>query len=293
MSAPAIGRFAPSPSGPLHLGSLLAAVVGWLDAEANGGRWLLRIEDIDPPREQPGATAAILEALTAHGLHWDGEPMLQSTRSAAYQAALDQLAAAGMLFRCTCTRRHLRAHGGSYPGTCRAHGMAALPAGTSHALRVRVPDGDAARIHFHDRLRGDCCFDLAQQGDFIVRRRDCLWAYQLAVVVDDAAQGVTDVVRGVDLLDSTPRQIHLQQLLGLPRPTYLHLPVLVDDRGDKLSKQTGALAIDLSSPELNLARVLLWLELPGDPTLPVQTQLAAALKAYRPDALPLGPIRLT
>lgn len=291
MSAPAIGRFAPSPTGPLHMGSLLAAVAGWLDARAMGGHWLLRIEDIDPPRETPGAAATIERDLRAHGLTWDGEPLYQRTRSDAYQRALNRLAAAGMLFRCTCTRRHLRAHGGVYPGTCRGRGMAPLPPGTAHALRVRIPEGAAARVRFRDRLRGELEFDLAaEQGDFIVRRRDGLWAYQLAVVVDDAEQGVTDVVRGVDLLDSTPRQIHLQRLLGLPVPRYLHLPILVDARGDKLSKQAGARAIDPASARTNLARVLRWLELPGDPGLDVTRQLAGALEAYRAEALPRGPI---
>lgn len=289
-----ISRFAPSPSGPLHLGSLLAAVTGWLDARAARGRWLLRIEDIDPPREQPGAKDWILRALASHGLCWDGEPMLQSSRDAAYQAALDRLADAGMLFRCTCTRQDLRAHGGVYPGTCRDRGMAPLPAGTPHALRVRVPDGEAARIRFEDRLRGDCVFDLAaEQGDFVVRRKDGLWAYQLAVVVDDAEQGITDVVRGVDLLDSTPRQIHLQHLLGLPTPRYLHGPILVDTRGDKLSKQAGAEGLDLSDAKRNLARALAWLALPSDPQAEVSLQLQRALTAYHPQRLPPGPIVLS
>lgn len=288
-----ISRFAPSPSGPLHLGSLLAAVAGWLDARAVRGQWLLRIEDIDPPREPAGAKDWILEALASHGLHWDGEPLLQSSRDAAYQAALDQLASAGMLFRCTCTRQDLRANGGVYPGTCRDRGMAPLPAGTPHALRVRVPDFDAARIRFEDRLRGVFEFDLAaEQGDFIVRRKDGLWAYQLAVVVDDAEQGITDVVRGVDLLDSTPRQIHLQRLLGLATPRYLHLPILVDARGDKLSKQAGAEGLDLTDPQANLARVLSCLELPSNPREAVGAQLDRALNAYQPQRLPFGPIAL-
>ncbi|MCC5870860.1 MAG: tRNA glutamyl-Q(34) synthetase GluQRS [Gammaproteobacteria bacterium] len=293
MTSPYISRFAPSPSGPLHLGSLLAAVAGWLDARAAGGQWLLRIEDIDPPREPAGAKDWILEALVAHGLNWNGEPMLQSSRGDAYRAALDQLTAAGMVFRCTCTRQDLRAHDGVYPGTCRDRGMAALPEGTPHALRVRVPEGDAARIRFEDRLRGDRVFDLAaEQGDFVIRRKDGLWAYQLAVVVDDAEQGITDVVRGVDLLDSTPRQIHLQRTLGLPTPRYLHLPILVDQRGDKLSKQAGAMGLDLTTPRANLARTLAWLDLPSDPRATVQTQLERALAHYRPQNLPPGPIHL-
>ncbi len=293
MTSHYISRFAPSPSGPLHFGSLLAAVAGWLDAQASGGLWLLRIEDIDPPREAPGAKEGILHTLLAHGLNWDGETLLQSSRDAAYGAALDHLAAADMVFRCTCTRQDLRAHGGVYPGTCRHQGMAPLPEGTPHALRVRVPDGEAARIRFEDRLRGSFEFDLAaEQGDFVIRRKDGLWAYQLAVVVDDAEQGITDVVRGVDLLDSTPRQIHLQHLLGLPTPRYLHLPILVDRRGDKLSKQAGAKGLDLADPRTNLARTLAWLDLPADPRAAVDSQLQRALAAYRPQNLPPGPIHL-
>lgn len=291
MSTPPIGRFAPSPTGPLHLGSLLAAVASWLDARAGGGHWLVRIEDIDPPREQPGATKLILAALEAHGLIWDGEPLLQSTRLDAYQAALETLADAGLLFRCTCTRRQIQASGGVYPGTCREHGMQPLPAGRSHAVRVRVPAGRDAVVRFHDRLRGELTFDLEKDvGDFVVRRRDGLIAYQLAVVVDDAAQGVTDVVRGIDLIDSTPRQIHLQRALELPPVRYLHLPLLIDGRGSKLSKQTGATGLDLNDPRANLARVLDWLGLPSDACRPVRAQLERALAVYDPNRLPLGPI---
>jgi len=216
----------------------------------------------------------------------------QSTRSAAYQAALDRLDAAGVMFRCRCTRRHLRAHGGVYPGTCRGRSMIGPAHTHSDALRVRVPDtAEAARIVFEDRLQGRLEQDLRQTpGDFILRRRDGLWAYQLAVVVDDAAQGITDVVRGIDLLDSTPRQIYLQRLLGLPQPRYLHLPILVDAQGSKLSKQTGAPGLDCSTPERNLARVLAWLGLPTDPRAPVAEQLAEALAVYAPERLPGGPI---
>ncbi len=294
MSNLPVSRFAPSPSGPLHMGSLVAAVAGWLDARASGARWLVRIEDIDPPREPKGADAAILRALEVHGLYWDGEVLRQSTRSAAYQTALDRLDAAGLLFRCRCTRRHLRAHGGVYPGTCRGRGTAGSSEPGPDALRVRVPDTeDEARIVFHDRLQGRLEQDLrAMLGDFILRRRDGLWAYQLAVVVDDAAQGITDVVRGIDLLDSTPRQIYLQRLLGLPEPRYLHLPILVDAQGSKLSKQTGAPGLDCSTPERNLARVLAWLGLPGDARAPVAEQLAEALGGYAPERLPAGPIVL-
>lgn len=282
-SAPAyVGRFAPSPSGPLHLGSLFAAVIGWLDARAAQGRWLLRIEDIDPPREVPGASDAIRRALERHGLHWDGPVLLQSTRDEAYRAAFEQLAGAGELYRCICSRRRLREEtDGVYPGTCRKRGLAG-----SGAVRVRVHD---AAPSFVDRHAGPVRQDLRREvGDFIIRRRDGLWAYQLAVVVDDAAQGITDVVRGVDLLDSTPRQIHLQLLLGLATPRYLHFPVLrrAND-GSKLSKQAGAAPVDIASPEQNVARVLGWLGIPGPgPTAPVATQLAGALAHWSPSRLP-------
>lgn len=277
-----VGRFAPSPTGPLHLGSLFAAVVSWLDARAADGRWLLRIEDIDPPREIEGATDAILRALEAHGLGWDGPVLMQSTRDEAYAAALARLDAAGALFRCTCSRRQLREAGGTYPGTCRNRTRTGSgPA----ALRVRVAPGE---IRFVDRVQGPCGQDLSlDPGDFVVRRKDGLWAYQLAVVVDDAEQGITDVVRGVDLLDSTPRQIHLQHLLGLPTPRYLHFPVL-RRRGDgsKLSKQAGARPIDPAAASANLARVLGWLGLGGNPEMPVAEQLGRAREAWSPACLP-------
>lgn len=293
MTQPYIGRFAPSPTGPLHQGSLLAAVIGWLDARHHNGRWLLRMEDLDPPREQPGAADLILRALELHGLTWDGSVLYQSTRDAAYQAALDALQTQGLLFRCTCTRRHLRASGGVYPGTCRTRGMA-LPTDTdSHTIRVRVPAAGTPPVHVHDRLQGAISQDLATEvGDFILRRRDGHWAYQLAVVVDDGAQGITDVVRGVDLLDSTPRQHYLQQCLGLPTPRYLHLPVLVDAEGIKLSKQTGAEGLDLDHPEANLARVLAWLQLPASAEAPVSEQLDQALDHYQPGLLPRNAIEL-
>lgn len=275
------GRFAPSPSGPLHAGSLFAAVIGWLDARAAGGRWLLRIEDIDPPREVAGASDAIRRALERHGLHWDGPVLLQSSRTDAYRAAFEQLDAARELYRCVCSRRRLReTSGGIYPGTCRDLGLTGVG-----AVRVRVHD---AAQTFVDRHYGPIRQDLAREvGDFIIRRRDGLWAYQLAVVVDDAGQGVTDVVRGVDLLDSTPRQIHLQQLLGLPTPRYLHFPVLrrAND-GSKLSKQAGAAAVDCSCPERNLARILGWLGMDPEPRAAVTTQLARALEHWSPARLP-------
>ena len=257
------GRFAPSPSGELHLGSLLAAVGSYLAARHAGGRWLLRIDDLDPPRVVPGAADAILRSLEAHGLLWDGEVLWQSRRREAYQAALDRLRDAGLLYGCACTRRELAAiaragvDGPIYPGTCRA----GLPPGRgARAWRVRVPDVD---IGFHDAVQGDQHQNLARAvGDFVLQRADGLIAYQLATVVDDAFQGVTQVVRGVDLLASTPRQLYLMQCLGLPRPDHAHLPLLVDGAGLKLGKQTGAAGLDPHAASENLERILTALGVP-------------------------------
>ena len=246
-----IGRFAPSPTGELHAGSLVAALASFLDARAHGGRWLLRIEDVDETRTVAGSAHGIMQTLRLLGMDWDGEVAWQSQRKGLYQAACDQLGK--QLFACTCSRREIAdsrsgfATDGApvYPGTCRN----GLPAGRqARAWRVRVPvTGDpAAHVQFNDRWFGDISQDLATEvGDFVLRRADGFWAYQLAVVVDDAAQGVTAVVRGADLLDSTPRQIFLQRLLGLPTPSYLHVPTVNNARGEKLSKQTGAIALDL------------------------------------------------
>lgn len=244
------GRFAPSPTGPLHFGSLVAAVGSWADARAHGGEWLVRMEDLDPPREVPRAADQILRALDALGLEPDGPVVRQSERGDAYRAALDRLRDRGVLFACGCTRREIADSGlpGSdgglvYPGTCR---NGPPPGRSARALRVRVDD---AVITFDDALQGRVSQDLGRDvGDFVLLRADGLFAYQLAVVVDDAAQGITDVVRGIDLIDSTPRQILLQRLLGLPTPCYLHLPVATNAAGEKLSKQTGAAAIDRSRP---------------------------------------------
>jgi glutamyl-Q tRNA(Asp) synthetase len=255
------GRFAPSPTGPLHLGSLVAAVGSWAEARTRGGEWLVRMEDLDPPREVPGAAAAILGTLEALGLDWDGPVVYQSTRAEAYRAALDELQRKDALFPCACTRKEIADSAiavldGSlvYPGTCRR----GLPPGRpARATRVRV---GAAVVDFDDGLQGRVRQDLAREvGDFVLVRADGLFAYQLAVVVDDAAQGVTDVVRGADLLDSTPRQLFLQRLLGLPTPRYLHLPVAIDARGEKLSKQTLAAPIDGSRPAAALAAALRFL----------------------------------
>ena len=252
-----VGRFAPSPTGPLHAGSLVAAVASWLDARAAGGRWLLRMEDLDRPRCVAGAADAILRQLDVYGLHWDGAVQFQSTRDDAYAAALDALKAQGMAYPCTCTRAQLaqaprNAEGEIlYPGTCRN----GLPPGVvARAWRVRVPQGE---VGFHDRIHGELSQNLPRDvGDFIVKRADGLFAYQLAVVVDDAWQGITDVVRGADLLWNTPRQIVLQTLLGLPPPRYAHVPLITNAAGQKLSKQTRAPVLPLTGCSAVLAQAL-------------------------------------
>jgi glutamyl-Q tRNA(Asp) synthetase len=236
------GRFAPTPTGPLHFGSLLAAVASFCDARAVGGRWLLRMEDIDPPREMPGAAATILRQLEAYGLQWDGEVLYQHTRSEAYLAAIDALVAKGCVFWCNCSRSAL-AGLAVYPGSCRHH-LAPQP---DAAVRLRVEPGT---VCFEDRVFGQQTEDVAASvGDFVIRRRDGLFAYQLAVVVDDAFQGITDVVRGSDLLDNTARQIYLQARLGLPGLRYAHLPLATNAVGEKLSKQNFATALPLTGVE--------------------------------------------
>jgi glutamyl-Q tRNA(Asp) synthetase len=254
------GRFAPSPTGPLHFGSLIAALGSYLDARANRGKWLLRMEDLDPPREQPGAADSILRTLESFGLEWDGPVLYQHTRLAAYQAATDRLLQTGAAFPCTCTRSEIAdsglmgLEGPVYPGTCR-DGLAGRPA---RAIRIRV---DERPVSFQDRLQGACSQNLEQEiGDFVIRRADGFFAYQLAVVVDDAFQGVTHVVRGADLLLSAPRQIHLQHRLGLPIPIYMHLPVALSTRGEKLSKQNGATAISGTDAGAILFRALAFLD---------------------------------
>lgn len=235
-----VGRFAPSPTGPLHLGSLVTAIASYLHARAHGGEWLVRIEDIDPPREVPGAADEILRQLEAFELEWDRPVLYQSSRLEAYRAAADELLGSGRAFYCRCSRSEIRAadESGRYPGTCRERH---LPPGDA-AVRVRVDDG---LVHVDDRLQGPSDVDLsASLGDYVIVRRDGLPAYHLAVVLDDAEQGITTVVRGVDLFDSTAAHVHLQHVLGLPTPEYYHLPVVVNAQGQKLSKQTGARAVD-------------------------------------------------
>lgn len=251
------GRFAPSPTGALHFGSLVAAVGSYIDAKAHRGEWLLRIEDIDQPRVVSGAADAIMRTLEALGLNWDGEVIYQSQRHEAYRAALDQLQSLGVLYSCNCSRREIAdsainsASSLVYRGNCR-NGM--RPGRSSYALRVKTDDEP---VSFYDRLQGNCSLRLESQvGDFVLLRADNIFAYQLAVVVDDADEGISDVVRGADILDSTPRQIYLQKLLGLPTPSYLHLPVAVNDRGEKLSKQTLAPAVEVNNPLPLLFKVL-------------------------------------
>jgi glutamyl-Q tRNA(Asp) synthetase len=243
-----IGRFAPSPSGPLHFGSLVAALASYLDARANNGQWLLRIEDLDPPREPVGAADNIIHQLESLGLLWDGEVLFQSKRIEAYYSALTELATEGLCFRCFCSRQDVRATKNKYNGKCRANGLSARDLqypineypGTS--IRIRT---DSKTVSFEDTILGSFRFQLSESGgDFVIRRKDGMVAYQLAVVIDDAWQGVTNVVRGVDLLSSTPKQRYLQTVLGLAQPTYTHTPIVTDTNGTKLSKQTFASAID-------------------------------------------------
>jgi glutamyl-Q tRNA(Asp) synthetase len=241
-----VGRFAPSPTGPLHLGSLATAVASFLHARQARGEWLVRIEDIDPPREAPGAADDILRTLEWLGLEWDRSVVYQSSRWTEYREAAELLLRNGLAFRCDCTRSALRsaneAAPGRYPGTCRTRGLT----GSDTAIRVLVPE--PSEISFADRLQGIHVnrLDLTT-GDYIVMRRDGLPAYHLAVVLDDAADGVTSIVRGVDLLSSTAPHVHLQRTLGLPEPTYWHLPVVVNAEGVKLSKQTGAAPVARSA----------------------------------------------
>ena len=254
------GRFAPSPTGPLHFGSLIAALGSFLEARRQEGEWLVRIEDVDIPRTMPGAADAILRTLEHCGLFWDGPVLYQSQRAEHYQAALDQLQRAGLAYPCSCTRRDLaggpRGRDGAliYPGHCR---NGPRQPGRPCALRLRVTE---ALLTFQDAIQGEYRQQPGSDGgDFVIRRADNLFAYQLAVVVDDADQGITEVIRGSDLLDSTPRQIYLQRALELPTPRYGHLPVAVDERGNKLSKQTRAPPLNDRCPGPELWQALQFL----------------------------------
>ena len=287
----ATGRFAPSPTGPLHAGSLVAALGSWLDARSRGGRWLLRIEDVDAPRCLSGMDRVILQQLALLGLQPDEPPVYQSTRGAAYRQALDRLRASGWAYDCGCTRsdidaalaaagrpraRHQQA---VYPGTCR-DGLHGKPA---RAVRLRTQQ---ARIDWIDRRLGPMSQDVESEvGDFVLLRADGLWAYQLAVVVDDAWQQVSDVVRGEDLADNTARQILLQRALGLPTPRYLHLPLVRGTDGHKLSKQNGALPIDLSDPLAALRAAARVLQLPPLAATQRDDWLAEAVRAWAATAV--------
>lgn len=297
----AVGRFAPSPTGPLHLGSLVAAVGSWLSARSTGGDWLVRIEDLDGPRVVPGAADEILRALERYGLTWDGEVAVQSKRTGLYEEALARLRAAGLAYDCGCTRAEVARAAGApdasdpvdgggavYAGTCRG-GLA--PGRPARAVRFRVAEGTVA---FEDRVRGPVEEEVSRAvGDFVVRRADGPFAYQLAVVVDDGLQGVTEVVRGGDLLSSTARQIVLQRALGLPTPAYAHLPLVLGLDGKKLGKRDGALPIETLAPRrvrgtLALALRLLGQEVeegaPGE-------MLGEAARSFDASRVPVGPLR--
>jgi len=247
-----IGRFAPSPTGPVHFGTLVAATGSYLQAKSNQGRWLIRMEDVDVLRNVEGADSDILFTLESMGFEWDGQVLYQTAQTDYYNEVLQQLITQSLVFPCLCSRKQLAASAATvYPGTCRNR---RLPEKNAHSLRVIVQDID---IKFNDRVMGPYAQNLGQQcGDFIIKRRDGLFAYQLAVVVDDALQNISEIVRGADLLDSTPRQIYLQQQLGYPTPEYCHLPLAVDSSGNKISKCTGASKVDLSRKPQLLVSVL-------------------------------------
>ncbi len=299
-----IGRFAPSPTGPLHFGSLISAVASYCDAKANQGKWLVRMEDSDKPREIAGAADDILRCLEAFGFAWDGEVLYQSQRDDVYTAAFNQLKSQHMIYACTCTRKEIAdssitqgIDGAIYPKTCYQYiankstrdfnASASLMDTTSWRINV----DSAGEIEYLDAVQGKITQNLARDvGDFILKRKDGLFAYQLAVVVDDAAQGVTDVVRGADLLDSTPRQIYLQQLLGLATPHYAHLPVAVNANQEKLSKQTHAKPLQLQNTPALLYQALCFLgqQPPGDlQHCNTHTQLLWAVKHWQLKAIPI------
>ncbi len=277
-----IGRFAPTPSGFLHFGSLVAALASWLDARAVSGRWLLRMEDTDPPREMPGARDAILQTLERYGLEWDGEVVFQSQRHDAYAAVVDRLFNMGLAYACTCSRKQLEGYNGIYPGFCRNAGHAREGA----AIRLRVPE---LIYRFTDRVQGEFQQHLGREvGDFVIQRRDGLYAYQLAVVLDDAWQGVTDIVRGADLLDNTPRQLYLQELLGFSQPRYLHIPLIVQPDGHKLGKSYRSPPLQAEHATPLLLRALRALGQETEPELLLATPaevLAVARKQWKPEAI--------
>lgn len=290
-----IGRFAPTPSGPLHLGSLLTALASWLSVRAAGGSWLLRIDDLDTPRVRTGAEAAILRQLQDHGLHWDGQPRRQSEHLDSYARALERLKRDGLVYACTCSRAQLALAAGAnadeavYPGTCR---RAQHPA-SGAALRLRVP---AESIEIQDLGRGQLRRQLAQDvGDFVVQRRDGQFAYQLACAVDEADQGITEVVRGEDLIASTFRQVHLMRQLDLPVPQYRHLPLVIGADGRKLSKHNEATPLDSSRVTENIRRALRLLGQPAPPDSATDSQalLSHAVREWDPRRIPVGDLETT
>jgi glutamyl-Q tRNA(Asp) synthetase len=275
-----VGRFAPSPTGPLHQGSLVAALASWLDARHHGGQWCLRIEDLDPPRESATAPALIMSQLTQLGLYWDIDPLYQSRRMSAFDGALQHLVDNDRVFACACSRRITTP---VYGGRCRQHRLTST--NSQNAVRFQVPD---STLYFADQILGSQTWDLKTDiGDFVVKRRDGLYAYQLAVTVDDAFQQITHVVRGSDLLDSTPRQISLAHALQYRVPLYAHIPILVDATGKKLSKSDQAPQIPFAEPLRCIRTGLGYL---GQPTFPQITELtsllSAAAKAWRLDRVP-------
>ncbi len=257
--SPYRGRFAPSPTGPLHAGSLIAALASYLDAHANKGQWFVRMEDLDPPRESPEAAKQILQGLEALNLYWDGEVLYQSSRHNAYHDALIQLQKQELVFPCVCSRQSLQETAGIYPGTCRDRKISdsdLKPGG--YALRCKVSD---STVQFNDLIQGEQFQNLGKEvGDFIIKRKDGLYAYQLAVVIDDAFQEITHIIRGIDLLDSTYRQIYLQGLLACPHTVYGHIPVIINSHGQKLSKQHHATALNFSNPSKALYQALVYLQ---------------------------------
>jgi len=282
-----VGRFAPSPTGPLHLGSLVCALASYLDARSRGGRWLLRIEDIDPPREQAGASELIIASLREHGLRWDGDIQWQSRHRPRYVQALKTLDQLGLTYRCSCSRQRLRDLNGVYDGHCLRH-----PPKYDRPCAIRINVSAALahlgieEISFDDRLQGPQREDFSASGDLIVFRRDGLFAYHLAVICDDAADGVSDVVRGCDLLNSSGAQILLLRLLGHPPPRFAHIPMVCDEHGDKLSKQTHAAPLDNQHARANLQMALRALNLGDCPLgLDISRSLAWAVEHWSPHAL--------
>ncbi len=287
------GRFAPSPTGPLHFGSLLTAVASYLDAKHNNGTWLVRMDDLDPPREIQGAADNILSTLDAYGLHWDGEVIYQSQRHDQYEAVIQSLLTKGQAFYCTCSRKQLAEHAPAreqqisppYPGTCRKQHA---PPNKPFSIRLTVK-GASHPVCINDQLQGRFCQNLITDvGDFIIKRKDLLYAYHLAAVADDHWQNISHVVRGIDLLDSTPRQHYLQQLLGYNTPHYAHLPVVVNDQGQKLSKQTFAKAIETTQCNRTLWMALSTLDLKPPASLQYESPEAIlnwGAAAWSPKAL--------